>query len=807
MRSTPFAPRSVLRGSLMLRYAAGDLARNRAATAALFAVLVLSAFLMATGAMVVERMVGAVDRLFDEAKPPHFLQMHVGEVDAGALQDFAARHPEIESWTVAQLYGFDGAAVAWQRPSTGEGGDLADSLIDNLFVAQNSDFDFLIDETGAVAEPRPGEVYVPVAYRERFELQAGDELRVRTDDGIRALVVRGAVRDAQMASSLSSATRFVVAPDDLRELGAGGGAPEVIVEYRLTDPAGASALQAAYEADPRLPKNGQAVTGEMIRLVHTFSDGLIAVALVFASLLLIAISMLSLRFVIRGSLQDEVREIGGLKAIGIPDAHISRLYRAKYAVMTLVACIVGGLLAVWATAWLTKDAATHYAVAAATPWTLAVPVAALALVYVLVMASCRAVLRGVRRVEVVNALVHGSLRTERQEARLARRRAKRVRRGGLAGYRGGSVGSRLALLELRAEWRQWMLLPIVFFLAAILITLPMNLLTTFESPRFVTYLGAPQSDLRADLQFSENSDGDRAALVAAMAGDERISGVRVFARVLTEVEGADGAETLRTEVGEHSAEAIDFVRGGPPERGEIALSVLNAGKHGVGVGDALRLRDGDGWTQHTVSGVYQDVTGGGYTAKLPGEVTEGAAGYVVYADLADGVSADEVAAAYGERFPAAAVIPMGEYVQQTLAHVTGAARSAAALALAFGVGIALLITSLFLGLRLARDRRRMGVLSAIGFSVRELTGQVLGTTMLLVVAGTLAGLVVTATLGDALVGSLIAATGTGLAELTLIPVPWAAYGLVPLLLIAAGWLGAVLLTARLRRHDRSAWLA
>ncbi|ALJ18437.1 FtsX-like permease family protein [Microbacterium sp. No. 7] len=793
--------------SLMLRHARNDLVKNKGVNLALAVVLVLSAFLMATGAMVIERLAGSVDALFAQAQPPHLLQMHRGDHDAAALDAFAAEHPGIDAWTVVQLYGFDGAAIAWDRPSTGEGGDLSDSLIDNLFVAQNPDFDFLIDESGAIADPAPGEVYAPVAYRQRFGLQAGDALRVRSDDGIHELAVRGFVRDAQMASSLSSATRFVVSPTDRDALGAGGGDPEIIVEYLLDDPAGASDLQAAYEADDALPKNGQAVTYEMIRLINVFSDGLVAVTLVFGSLLLIAIALLNLRFVIRGTIHDEVRQIGAMKAIGLPAAQISRLYLSKYRAMTFVACIVGGLLAIVATGLLTHDVAANYAAARPTPWTFLVPAAALLLVYVLVVAICRGVLRGVRRLEVVNALVHGSTLTERQAARAARRAARRVRRSSLATGRDGDVNRRLALLDLRAEGRQWALLPAVFFLVATLVALPTNLLSTFESPRFVTYMGAPESDVRADVQFSDDVDAVRADVVARFEGDDRVTDVRVFANVLAEVDGEEGPETLRVEVGDYSGGTVDFVRGVRPADGEIAVSVLNADKHRVGPGDTLIVRiDGEA-TEHVVSGVYQDVTGGGHTAKMQGEVTRDAAGYVLYADVADGVDPAAVAAEYGERFPSIAVVPMQEYVRQTLGHVTGVLRGAAALAFAFGTGIAILITGLFLSLRLARDRRKTGVLSAIGFSAREIIAQVRGKTMLMVVTGTLLGLLFTASLGESLVGGLLSFAGLGLADLTLIPAPWLVYVTYPLVLVGAGYLGAVLLTMRLRRADRSAWLS
>ena len=797
----------ILKDSLYLRYGYNDLIKNKGVNVALAVVLVLSAFLMGTGSMVMERLVGSINQLFDEAKPPHFLQMHKGDYDPDALTRFAAEHPEIDAWLVEEMLGFDSAAIAWHRPSTGESGDLSDSLIDNLFVTQNDDFDLLLDETGAAARPAPGSVYVPVAYQQSFGLQVGDELGIRTDAGIHDVSVAGFVRDSQMASSLSSATRFVVSEADFQELGrAGGGDPEIIAEYRLTDPGLAAGFQTAYESDPALPKNGQAVTFDMIRLINAFSDGLVAVALVFLSLLLITIALLNLRFVIRGTLEDEVREIGAMKAIGLPSRAIAGLYLAKYSVMTLLACVVGGLLAVLATDLLTRSVQANYAAA---PWgvaTVLVPVLALALVYVFVVAICRGVLNGVKRVEVVGALVHGSTLDERRTARRAKRLARRARRTGLASYHGGSVNRRLALLDLRAEGGQWVLIPMVFALAGLLMALPTNLLSTFESPRFVTYMGAPESDLRADLQFSDDVDAVREDVLAGMGSDDRLTNLRALANVLYETEGEEGWETLRVEVGDYSGGTVEYLEGARPAPGEIALSVANADKYHASVGDQLALRRGGETTTAVVSGVYQDVTSGGRTAKMQGEVTSGAAGYVIYADAAGEEDPAALAADYGERFPSATVIPMREYVQQTLSYVTDAFRSAAVLSVVFGIGVAVLITSLFLRLRLTRERRRMGILSAIGFSTNEIIAQLRVKALLAMVVGTLAGVALTATAGESVVSSLISVAQLGIADLSFIPNPLLVHVAYPLALIAAGYLGTVLLTAPLRGADKSSWL-
>lgn len=793
-----------MQNSLYFRCAYNDLIKNKGVNVALVVVLVLSAFLMATGSMVMERLAGSVSQLFDEAKPPHFLQMHKGDYDPDALTRFAAAHPEIDAWLVEDILGFDGAAIAWQRSATGEAGDLAGSLIDNLFVTQNKEFDFLLGESGAIPQPAPGNVYVPVAYQQRFDLKAGDTLAIKTDTGIQDLRIQGFVRDSQMASSLSSATRFLISDADFQDLRrAGGGAPEIIVEYRLTDPS--ADIQRAYESDEALPKNGQAVTFEMIRIVNVFSDGLVAVALMFVSLLLIAIALLNLRFVIRGTLEDEVHEIGAMKAIGLPHKAIARLYLAKYRVMTFLACIVGGVLAVIATNVLTRGIQVNYAEAAFSVSTILVPVLALALVYLFVVAICRGVLRGVKKIQVVNALVHGSTLDERQTARRARRQARRVRKTSLASYRGANIGRRLVLLDLRAEGGQWVLIPIVFFLATVLMTLPMNLLSTFESPRFVTYMGAPESDVRADLQFSDDVDAVRADVLSSMQGDDRLTDVRVFANVLYEIQG-EGWETLRAEVGDYSSDTVEFLQGGRPQPGQIALSVLNADKYQLSTGSKLTIRQGGEPTAVVVSGIYQDVTRGGYTAKLQGEAKTGAAGYVIYADAVDAADPAAVASDYSERFPAATVIPMREYVKQTLSYVTGAFQSAAILSFVFGIGVAGLITSLFLKLRLTRDRRKMGVLSVLGFSTGEITAQVRGKTLLAVVVGTSLGLVFAATAGESLVGLFISLAGLGISNLAFLPNPLLVYVAYPLILIAAGYLGAVVLTARLRSADKSWWL-
>ncbi|WP_029088781.1 ABC transporter permease [Brevibacterium album] len=799
---------------LVRRYAWNDLQRNRGTMLALVLLFVLSALLMASGAVVLERLSGAVDRMFELSKPPHFLQMHRGEIDRAALGDFAQRHDQIEDWLVQEMLGFPSAVISWEHADGSERGDLSASMIDHLFVAQNDGFDLLLDEHDTAVDPAPGTVFVPVALARENGLGPGDELAVETASGTRSLEIAGTVRDAQMASSMSSSTRLLLAQEDLDRLrAAGGGASESLIEYRLEEGADTGSFQRDYEADTRLPHDGQAVTGAMIRLITVFSDGLIAIALMFASILLIGIAMLSIRFVIRSTIDDDVREIGALRAIGIPHRTIESLLLARYGAMAALGCAIGGVLSAFAAQPLTQGIRTNFASPPSTWLTFAAPGAAVLLVLATVLIVSGASLRRIRRLSVVDALVHGRADVPRRRRRAARGRAHASSR--LAGATGRLLTLRLALADLLAQRRRWLLLPTVMCLGTLLVTLPAALLATFDNPRFTSYLGAPQSDLRSDVQFAAEDSAAAteaaASLLASLAADPRIDAVRPYATLREEAAGPEGWDTVGIEVGDHTQTDLKFRSGGAPAEDEVALSVLNADRLGVAVGDDLDLRGigaagGDAVVTHRVSGIYQDITSGGYTAKAQGAVPAESHRWTLYAQLSPGADPTVVASELNTEFPSAKTLAMQEYTAQTLGYATHALRTSALISTVFALLAIGLISVLFLRLAFGRDRTDLGVLTALGFSAGELASLIWMKTLIVSALGILAGGALASTVGSTLVSAALALSGTGISRLTLLPNPWISCLALPLLLLAASALGPLAYDRRLRAADRSSWL-
>lgn len=77
-----------------------------------------------------------------------------------------------------------------------------------------------------------------------------------------------------------------------------------------------------------------------IRLSYVM-DMILAMLVLVLSICLIIVSFVILKFVITFSIREEFREIGVMKAIGIRNAKIRRLYIVKYLAMAIVGGIVG----------------------------------------------------------------------------------------------------------------------------------------------------------------------------------------------------------------------------------------------------------------------------------------------------------------------------------------------------------------------------------------------------------------------------------------------------------------------------------
>ena len=547
-----------------------DIHQNKLLSVVTTVFMAISAMLIALMAGLLIHLLGAIDHLMVQAQTPDFLQMHTGEIDREEVRRFAEAHTEVREWQICGFLNLENGTV-----SLG-GHSLANSTQDNGLCIQNEGFDYLLDMEDQLPLVLQGEVYVPVCYRALYDLHIGDTMQIGDDE----LEIAGFIRDSQMNSMMSSSKRFLVSEADYENI-KGQGEEEYLIEFLLQEGADAGAFGTAYAAEG-LPANGPTITGGLIRMMNALSDGMMILVIFLASIIVVLISMLCIRFILSLSMEKDKKEVGMLKALGIGKKEIRQMYFAKYILLSVCGAIVGLLLSYLLKAPLIKQMKELYG-GAENGWQSGiVSILAVLLTEGMILLFIRHCLKKTERLSALEALF-----SEQKEKK--------------------NVG-------------QYLLIGFVTAACAFLMLVPQNLYSTLSSSEFVTYMGIGNGEIRIDVRQTENINQTTEQVVEKLESDLRVGQYTVLQTKNYPAYLADGRMyNLNVEVGDHTVFPVSYVKGtAPVTETELALSSLNAKELGLSVGDHLQLLIGSEKRTHTICGIYSDITNGGKTAKAGG---------------------------------------------------------------------------------------------------------------------------------------------------------------------------------------------
>lgn len=769
---------------ILFRILKRDMVRNRVINLVILALVLLSAFMLASGAGLIVQLTVSIDALFTQSRVPHLVQMHAGELDRDQVEAWAADNSLVDQYQIVEMITVDGSHLR-----LGEWGstELA-GVMDISVVVQNRQFDFLLDHENRPMYPAPGEIGVPLYYREARDLSVGDRVLIDTGVFAREFRVAGFVRDAMMNPSIIHSKRFLVHPADFAALRAELPDTEYLIEFLLNDPGRVGELAAAYTA-AGLPDRGPAVDHRIFRVFNALTDGMVAAVVVVLSLLLMLVAVLCLRFTIRATIEEDYGQIGVMKAIGMHRGIIRRVYLLKYIALGGVASLGGYLVSLIARPALTANITAFLGTAPVPPGLLLVPALAAGLVCAMVVGSAVLILRPIHRISAVAALRSGVV-----EGRLRRVGVLPLRLG-----RHAAVNIVLGLRDVTQRPRLYALVVGVFAVCAAIVLVPFHFYSTMNDPSLIAYMGISRSDIRIDLRQTDLVGTRFEEMVETVATDPEVARYSplVTARftLLTEDRGR---ESIAIETGEFDRFRLEFFSGSAPRNGnEIALSVLKAKDLDRAVGDTLRLLVGGAERTMTVSGIYQDVTNGGRTAKAPlppnGETV---LWYSLIVDLQPGVNVAGKTAEYSQLFHPARITDLDGYIDETLGQTISRLAGVVVAAICIGLVVAVLITALFLKMLLIKDTARIAVMKSLGFSLRHIRLQYQSTALALLTIGVAAGTVLSNTLGERAVGLLWSFMGA--AQIRFVIHPLQAYLLLPLLLAGAVVVTTVMSVSRIR---------
>lgn len=764
-----------------------DFQRNKVITIALFIFIMVSSLLVSSGSSVIIELFGAIDNLFERANIPHFVQMHSGEIDVSVIDRFASGNDLVKDHQIAEMLVIDGTDIFFGNSHTSD----ENSVMDNYFVKQNKSFDVLLNLKNQVLQVNKGEIAVPIYLMQQKNLKIGDSIRILDGSFEMVFTVTDFVRDALMNPSIVTSKRFVVNEADFDILNENIDKMDYLIEFQLTDPNNISKFTNDYQSS-NLPQKGPTVDYQLFKTMNALSDGIVAAVIILVSILLIIIALLCLRFTILTTMEEDYKEIGVMKAIGIMQKDIKRIYLIKYIAMAVVACMSGYLLSLRVSKLFTSNISLYIGTASKNTKHFLIPFLATGLLFLIVIFFCVIVLRRFNKISAVQALRFGTMGTTKVNTRLLALSKNRLL----------DTNVFLGVKDVFGRLKMYLLLFTIFVICSFIIIVPVNFLNTFQSPSFVSYMGVGQCDIRIDLQQSKNTIQEFNNMVEYIKKDKDVEKYSPHITCKFSVLNSDGAwQNINVETGDFSIFPLEYLKGTTPKAdNEIALSQLNADELGKTVGDTLLLVVDGREQEMLVSGIYQDVTNGGKTAKaLISYNPETAVWYIINVNVKQDVNISNKIAEYTKSFPSAKVTYLKDYLKQTLGATIKQVKLVTILATVIAILISILITSLFLKMLIAKDTSQIAIMRSIGFTLRKIKIQYIVRTLLVLGIGILVGTIFSNTMGQGLVSILMSSMGASKVEFVVNPI--VSYLLCPFILILVVTITTLMCTTSIKRFN------
>ena len=718
-----------------------DIRESKLITATTTMFITVAAILVALAMILSVNLSGSIDTLMEKTQSPHYMQMHTGSLDKSRLAKFVKDNGNVSAYEASEFLNLSGSDIEIG------GHSFADSVEDNGLAVQNKNLDFFVDMENRPIQPKPGELYVPIAFKKQGFAEIGDKAEIAG----KKFTVTGFLRDGTMNSQMAGSKRLLLHQKDYDALFSQGRL-EYIIEFRLKDPSKLNQFQAAYKK-AGLEANGPSGTHRLFKLGNALSDGVLIGILLLISVLVVLMTFMCIRFTLLAKIEEDYREIGVMKAIGLQIKDIKKIYLAKYATLSVAGSLFGYLVSLPLSYLLLKNIKLFMGESTneGLSWLLAL--VGIVVVMLLIIGYVYSLLSRFKKISAVE-----TIRFSTSNEKINTKTHFNLRK-----FKLFSVDTRLGIIDIMNRKKIYLTMLMVFILSTFIMIVPALVYHTTVSDDFIENIGfSHQVDIGASLYQSTNNTKHEQKIEDYLKED---SDVASFSKIVTknfDVKDAGTTENiLSVELGNHQKFPVDYLQGRAPNKtNELALSTINAEEYNKKIGDSLVLiRDGKE-ERFIVCGIYANVFNGGKTAKATFKDNKATSIWTdINIKLKNPDKLEQKMRQYKQDLPFAKMNNAREYRDQTFGSTIHSIMLISLGSLLVALLITGLITALFMKLLLVKDKKEIATLKVLGFTNKDINRQYLSRSLTVLIIGLFSGTLLAMTVVKGMSGILALALG------------------------------------------------
>ena len=700
---------------MLLRMLKRDLKRKKTMNTILFLFIVIASMFMASGLNNIVAVTNGLDNYLDEAGVGDFNILTMGAHAMGALDNMLENTPEVKDYRIEEtvycsqknIKHEDGSDIDYESTS---GANL-------IMSGTRTALKFYDGDNNLITEPKEGECYVSHGFLTDSGLKVGDTIRISHEGVEFPEKIVGICKDGFLGGAIVGNRRFIISENDYKKLLE----KQVIRDsymgqacYIDTDDTKAikSALtntsNVAFDGDKNLIKTSYLM------------DMILAIVMLIMSACLIIVSLVILRFSIRFSIEEEFREIGVMKAIGIKNIRIRSLYIVKYLAMALIGSAIGWGLSIPFGNFLLKESAKGIMLKNTDDlfWNI---IGSVCIVLICVLFG----FLFTRRVNKYTPL--DAIRSGQSGERFKKKNKYHLRKTHL------KPGGYLALNDVISAPKRFFTIILTFLLCTVLVLMMVNVASTMRSDAFADSFGTV-SDLYV-------MDVDKAMKLLGAGGVEGIEDrLKEYEKELADagipgkicmelqykypitVKGKDYSYTFQCGLGTEMDE-YSYTEGTVPSAPDEIAITPSVGKFlDVGIGDTITVHFTDGDKECMVTQMYETMNNMGELIRLhkdaPVDIQHYSSAMGIQIKFDDNPDAETIESRkdkVGEIFDSDEVMNAEEYCVDCM-KVAPMMEALAYLLLAITMVVILLVTILTERTLIAGEVTQIATLKAIGFS-------------------------------------------------------------------------------------------
>ena len=573
-----------------------------------------------------------------------------------------------------------------------------------------------------ITDVKDGETYVRQSLLDNSNAKVGDKVELTIGNITRTLTVKDTLKDAVLGSSMMGNARFLVSENDYKAFEKAEPLDPYLFYISFIDTGDVPTLEKALTAC-----DAMAFSGDRTLLKFTYiMEMVIAGILLVVSIALILIAVVILRFTISFTLSEEFRQIGIMKAIGIPNGRIRSLYLVKYLAISIIGAIVGLALSFPFGSMLLKMVSQSIVMDNAGGALLSILCAA-AVVGIIVL-FCYISTRKVKKFTPVDAIRSGTTGERYKKKGIIKLGKKPVRPVFF-----------MAVNDILSSPKRFLIMLFTFFVGVSMLMIGLNISSTMTSGKMLGWINMAQCDAAlvesGAIEKYMVADGRNKLnkRITEVESDLSEKGWKAdcFVETISNVVISKGDTELKT----HGTEGVNmtpdeylYLDGTAPQnKKEIAVSYVIADKLGAAIGDTVTVKTLDGETECMITATYQTMMSMGDNIRLyPGQTFsfQNLAGINDFQiRFNDDPSASEIEkriAAIKELYPDDKVMNAGNYVDYCVGGVGGMMDGVTGLLLPIIILIDILVAVLMEKSFLTKERGEIAMLKAIGFKNRSI---------------------------------------------------------------------------------------